>query len=581
MLLPAAALARPEAARPRLQPVHGVTPGGLVYQVNPAARRLSLRTPLGAEVGSFPMQPEERMVAGVADDGSRVTLAFRGEPPSDDGMTEGRPARFVFRDSSGNITATHRIPLRSNASPVVFGAEVFSVSREKDAYVLLGTSASAPDAPVGRVDAATLTREVGRLGRISIHASSAGVIVEFVGAVTTIYFDPAASGRLVRPDATLSCGNASQDQVFSWSGGVARFTSRFERTDHGFQKKGDVEWLDRAGSLVRATELGELRELFPLPGGQLLALDEIEARVLDDRGGVLSRAAFSTEEGVDPVHAERAAAALRRMERLGGKASGADWVDAAIAANGEGERFAPIAGRDPWGVLNRLAREPDGSADLEAARIALAMFLGSRGFERSLESRTDSAPKLQKRWDEVIRTVEENVARGVPRWFKTQVAFAVLAARRERSPAWVTLAAAGAIAAGETAALSNLPEEAFNPELAELTLALDRDRMDRLQREDPELSGDMLWTERSMDSDRDAESLRFHVPPRRFVAALLACLPEAGPIRFQAVIEALGALGVESRAASRAQASGLDEASSAPAPPVAPVDLGDIASLLL
>ena len=60
------------APRGRLEPGFGVTPGGLVWTVEPAARRLVLRDLEGVERAVFPLG-DENHVLGVADSGARVT----------------------------------------------------------------------------------------------------------------------------------------------------------------------------------------------------------------------------------------------------------------------------------------------------------------------------------------------------------------------------------------------------------------------------------------------------------------------------------------------------------------------------
>ena len=102
-----AATAAP-APRGRLEPAFGVTPGGLLWIVEPLARRLVLREPGGVERAAFPLG-DEGHVLGVADSGARVTA------PTPDGFRrrlarsdEDRQveARYVFRFADGSVRAT-------------------------------------------------------------------------------------------------------------------------------------------------------------------------------------------------------------------------------------------------------------------------------------------------------------------------------------------------------------------------------------------------------------------------------------------------------------------------------------------
>ncbi|HEV8266838.1 MAG TPA: hypothetical protein VGR00_01340, partial [Thermoanaerobaculia bacterium] len=253
----------------------------------------------------------------------------------------------------------------------------------------------------------------------------------------------------------------------------------------------------------------------------------------------ISRVPFAPN-GEDTAAASRGAAAKKRLASLGSKASGADWVDASLASARVGYEFLSALRRDARGALDRLAAVPDGSPEEKSATGLLAFVLRSPGFAALSEpgAKPNDAQVAKREADSLKAHAAHLAEAGAPRWFTRTAAAYVLAEHPKPPPAWATAATADAIASGETSSLDALPEDVLTPELAALASAFDRDRIDRVEREHPDVARS-LEAMFGLGEDVDAGSLAFHVPAGRFAEELLSCLRGAGPLRFSAAVQAL------------------------------------------
>ena len=460
------------APRGRLEPAFGVTPGGLVWTVEPVARRLVLRDPEGSERAVFPLG-DEGHVLGVADSGARVTA------PTPDGFRRGLArsgeerqveARYVFRFPDGSVRATGATTALRGSEPAFFGDEVWLLRRGGGRWSVVRV---APDGetPFGTVSEAAVKERVGRPSGPRLFAGASGVAVLFPGTRGDAAVRLDRPDVLYLPDPLEACGEGRARLVLPHAEGVLRVSVRTAP----WQDEGDqgeplavAEVVDDAGRLLRSVALGPWNEVFPLPDGGLLGLDGRESARFDDRFSEISRTVMPLEEGSDPAAAARVVEQLRRLERLGPRATGADWAELALLPGAPASRYLDRAIEDPNGALERLGRVADGEpAALEAAK-ALPLLLGVL--------RPDAR-------EAVVKKLRERVESGSPAWLRRVAARALLAASPADAPAWALPAVAEAIASGADGGDVSLPDEAFTLELAELVTAVDRARIDRIVQE--------------------------------------------------------------------------------------------------
>ena len=571
-VLPAALLALSAAAagappRGRVEPGFGVTPGGLVWTVEPEARRLVLRDLLGAERAAFPLG-DEGNVLGVDDSGARVTGptpdGFRRQPARS-GQERRVEARYVFRFADGSVRATVPTWAARGSEPAFLGDAAFLLRREKGSWSVVRV---APDGetPLGSVPEEAVRRRVGRPSAPRLSAGAGGVVILFPGTRGEAAVRLDHPETVCAPDVLAACGEGRTLLVLPHPSGLLRLSVRTAPDVDG-EDRGDplavAEVFDASGRLERSVALGAWNELLPLPDGGVLALDGMEAARFDERFAEVSRVVMPLEEGSDPAAAARVVAQLRRLEALGPQATGADWAELALLPGAPTGRFLDRARADAGGALARLARVGDGEpAALEAAR-ALPLLLGVlHGDERNA----------------FLDRLERRVEDGAPLWLRRAAAFALLADDPRAAPAWALPAAAGAIAAGAPdAGEEPLPEAAFTPELAELVTAVDRARVDRIARERPEDVAGLLSGDSSDAFSGGWGELRFHAPATRFPRALLDCA--AGPPSAAGLL-ALAAVAEATVAGTETTADGPREANAASeSGPVG--DRGPLAALLL
>jgi len=530
-LLLAPALPSEAAAPPRgrIEPGFGVTPGGLVWTVEPAARRLVLRDPDGSERGAFPLSPDERHVLGVSDSGARVTAptsnGFRRRPRGAVGDRHVE-ARYVFRFADGSVRTTLATTAYRGTDPAFEGDEVRLLRREGERWAVVRL---APDgeAPVASIAAEEVRKAVGRPSAPRIHSGHGGVAVLFPGARGDAVVRLDRPGLVYAPDPLQACGEGRARLALPHEEGVLLVSVRTAPAageEHGGRPLAVAEVVDEEGRLLRSVPLGPFHEVYPLPDGGLLGLDGKESVRFDDAFAEISRSVLPLEEGADPAATARVLEQVRKMETLGPRASGADWADLALLPGAPASRFLGRARADAPGALDRLARAADGGPEaIEGAKALPLLLEALRPSERG--------PLL-----ELLRARVEG---GAPAWLRRAAAFALLAASPSGAPAWALPAAAEAIAAGGAAGGDSLPDEAYTPELAELVTAVDRARIDRIARERPELAETLLAGNLEDALSGSFDELRFHAPARRFPRTLLDC--SAGPPSVAGVL-ALGRL---------------------------------------
>lgn len=508
--------ALPLAAAPprgRVEPGFGVTPGGLVWVVEPAARRLVLRETGGVVVGAFPMAADEGYVLGATDAGARVTA------PTPDGLrrlpspTAGEAhaeARYVFRGSDGSIRATVRTTALRGAEPAFLGDEVWLVRREAGSFRLVRVGLDG-ETPAGEIREADVRKLAGRAATPRVFAGAPASVL-FPGARAEVLWS-AATG-LVVPDPLEACGEGRSRFLYRHPGGLVRGSIRTAPSADppwGGEPLAVAELFGAGGRLLRSAPLGRWAELFPLPDGGLLGLDGMEAARFDERFVEGSRAVFPLEEGSDAEAAARVVEQLRRLERLGARASGAEWAELALLPGAPAGSHVALARRDPSGALGRLARVPDGDPSAPLAARAVAMLLDLVEKEARSGLRRD------------LRALVED---GGPAWLRRSAAFALLEGPGE-APAWALPAVAEAVASGTAADSFELPDEAWTTELAELVTAVDRARIDRIAADRPELAEALLAGSLDDAFSSSFEELRYHAPARLFARTLLDCA--AGP----------------------------------------------------
>lgn len=500
-------------ARGRVEPGFGVTPGGLVWIVEPAARRLVLRETGGSVIAAFPMAADEGHVLGATDAGARVTA------PTPDGLrrlpsrTAGEAhveARYVFRGADGSVRATARTTALRGSEPAFLGDEVWLVRREAGSFRLFRVGPDG-EAPAGAIREADVRRLAGRAAAPRVFAGAAASIL-FPGARAEVLWT-AATGFVV-PDPFEACGEGRSRFLYRHPEGLVRGSIRTAPSpDDAWSGEplAVAELFDVEGRLLRSTPLGRWAELFPLPDGGLLGLDGMEAARFDERFAEVTRAVLPLEEGSDPEAAARVVEQLRRLERLGAQASGADWAALALLPGAPAGNHVALARRDPGGALGRLARVPDGDASVPLAARAVALLFDL------VETPERSA---------LLRDLRAFVEEGGALWLRRVAAFALLEGPGE-APAWAFPAVAEAVASGAAADSFELPDEAWTTDLAELVTAVDRARIDRIAAERPELAEALLAGSLDDAFSASFEELRFHAPARLFPRTLLDCA--AGP----------------------------------------------------
>jgi len=518
-LVPAALLgvaaAGESAVPPRggLEAGFGVTPGGLFWTVEPSARRLVLRDLAGGERAAFPLG-DEGHVLGVDDSGARVTaptpdgLRRRPGRSSDESRVE---ARYVFRFPDGSVRSTAATTALRGSEPAAFGDSVHLLRREAGRWSVVRLSPEGETA-VATIPEAAVRRRVGRVSAPRLFASSDGVAVLFQGTRGDAAARLDHPETLVVPDPLEACGEGRARLVLPHPEGLLRVTVRTAPSNDPEERGGPLavaELFDGSGALARSVPLGGWSELLPLPDGGLLGLDGMQAARFDDRFAEVARGVLPLEEGADPALAARIVEQVRRMDALGRRASGADWADLALLPGAPAARYLDRARADAGGALGRLARVADGAPEAVEAARAVALLAEIEGPEGR---------------SELLRRLRERVEAGGPAWLRRAAALAFLSAGPRGAPAWVLPSAAEAVAAG---AAPSLPEESFSPELAELVTAVDRARIETVERERPDLSAALLSGSLDDALSTSWDELRFHAPAGRFPRTLLDCA--AGP----------------------------------------------------
>jgi len=459
------------------------------------------------------MAADEGYVLGATDAGARVTAptpdGLRRLPARTAGETHVE-ARYVFRAADGSVRATARTTALRGAEPAFLGDEVWLVRREAGGFRLLRVGPDG-EAPAGAILEADVRRLAGRAPAPRVFAGAPASVL-FPGARAEVLWT-AATGFVV-PDPLEACGEGRTRFLYRHPEGLVRGSIRTAPSADsawGGEPLAVAELFDAGGRLLRSASLGRWAELFPLPDGGLLGLDGMEAVRFDERFVEVSRAVFPLAEGSDAEAAARIVEQLRRLERLGARASGADWAELALLPGAPAGSHVALASRDPAGALGRLARVPDGDASAPLAARAVAMLLDLVDTEERSGLRRE------------LRALVEN---GGPVWLRRAAAFVLLSGPGD-APAWALPAVAEAVASGTAAGSFELPDEAFTPELAELVTAVDRARIDRIAAERPELAEALLAGSLDDAFSSSFEELRFHAPARLFARTLLDCA--AGP----------------------------------------------------
>lgn len=524
---------RGAGSRENVRFTSGVTPGGLVWAVSMKTERIVLRATDGTARGSYPLAPDERYVLGVADDGTRVSARRPwGVLPIDDsaGSPKTQSSRLDFRGPSGELVARRTVTSAYGANPTIVGAEAHVVRRDGKRLTIVRVTAAEAESVVAAIPLEPLVKELGARFEPKLFASAAGLVLQLVGGGRTAYVVADGKPRTVFPDPALSCGWSDYHSLHpNGARGVSRIGSRAAPAGSRTTSVAVLETLDADGRLVRSASLGPQAPFTPLEGGELLATRPGELIRFDDRGNEISRVPFSLDP--DRVGTEALAGALQRLRSRGAAATGRDWAELALLPDAPLFEFRDVVARDARGALARLAEVADGDPSIPEARGALRwIFTVASSPRGGGAGATDTLAAA-------IALVES----GGPGWLRRAVAFPALTALRQRAPAWTLPAIAEAAVRGEGGdeALA-LPGGQLTPELIELIVALDRSRMDRLDREGPPPRGPLLMMDLA-----DPDAGRFHLPPGPGTAGLVDCFAGAGPIRFQAALEALAGPAME------------------------------------
>ena len=535
----AVAQAAPSAPRPQLAAAAGITPGDLLYSVGPAEKKLILAGADGTLRTSFDLLPSEINVLGVADRGARVTS------PTPDGLApvdprlassgEDRIARLVFRDSKGNVLATREPPVLAGSALAFSGDECYFVRRTGREYGVYRTNPAEAETLLFRLTADRIRKETGKVSQVSLFASPAGLVAEFIGPYRSVYVDARQPDRLVSPDPALTCGRRPSSAVFPrTAGGISRISPG--------PALARLESFDVDGRVAGSVDLEPASKFQPLADGTLLAIRDKDAILLDARGKEISRARLPA--GLESLALKSASRSFKwASPSVPEGATGREWAEASLR-NGVAFASMGVASRDPAGVLTRLSQVPDGDAFVPRARTALRSLLNTRGFEGFGAPRTRPAGEQPvpapdpARWDRILGTARKLAESGAPQWFRRMIAFSLLSTKSSDAPAWAMPAVVDSMVAGEeSSGLSSLPEEVFTPSFAELASGFERDRIDRLEREAPD-SPARSWADFEESFERMGQ-LQLHLPAARFPGLVLACVAGAGPARFEAVVTAL------------------------------------------
>lgn len=500
------------AGAARLSGGLGVTPGGLVWSVGLRSRTLVLRDPLGARHLTLPLRVGEGWILGVDDDGSRVTSR---RPDGLARTTEGeRVLDLTFRSPDGSVRATREVGRLEGWEGSFLGAAVNVARRDGDRLAVERVTADG-ETRLAEIPSAPLEAAVGRASLGAIHAGPDGVVVAFSGRGPA-YVRLDRPGEPVAPDPDASCGPPRQPRaVVPHRLGLLEVSLLIppQEGDEIPRPVAVAEVLDRAGRTVRSAALGPFPLALPLPGGGLLLLDGTEAVEVDAGLVAGPPVPFALDPDEDVSVAARRAAAVRRGRGLGPRASGADWAELALLPGDASEELVDVAARDPEGAVGALARVADGTPEAPRALSALhslTLAVRSRGA-------TEGAA--------FASLLEEMSIEGAPAWLVRFAGLALLAERKDQAPAWASGAAAEALAdRGADDLGAFLPDDAVTLPLAETIAAVDRARMEKLERERPDLAASLGVEQPFPEEDEAlAASVRFHVPPDRFPRTLLAC----------------------------------------------------------
>lgn len=540
--------ARGAGSREHVRFSSGVTPGGLVWAISMKTERIVLRATDGTARGSYPLAPDERYVLGVADDGTRISARRPwGVLPVDD--AEGNPktqsSRLDFRGPSGELVARRTVASAYGANPAIVGAEAHVVRRDVKRLTILRVSAAEAESVVAAIPTEPLVKELGPRFEPKLFASAAGLVLQLEGGGRTAYVVVDGKPRTIFADPALSCGWSGYHSLHpNGDKGVSRIGSRSAPAGSRTTSLAVLETLDADGHLVRSAPLGPQAPFTPLEGGELLATRPGELIRYEDRGNEISRVPFSLDP--DRVGTEALAGALQRIRTRGADATGRDWAELALLPDAPLFEFRDVVARDARGALARLAEVADGDPSVPEARSALRWI-----FTVASSPRSGGASS-----NDTLAAAIALVESGGPGWLRRAVAFPALTALRQHAPAWTLPAIAEAAVRGEGGdeALA-LPGGQLTPELTELIVALDRSRMDRLDRDGPPPRGPLLMMDLA-----DPDAGRFHLPPGPGTAGLVDCFADAGPIRFQAALEALAGPAMEEASRRLAERRGRSEA---------------------
>lgn len=556
------------STRPTASAGIGVTPAGQIWTSD--GKHVVLRALDGEERGRYALGADERNLLSVGDDGQRVTSAWpSGVRESYTYPPKAPRSRLVFRDAAGGVLRTLE-PEGLASAPAFLGADAFYVRDEKGAFVLYRAGAAEGETVLVKAPRKRIASETGREEGVTVHASSAGVLVEFRGPYRSAYLG--VDGSLLLPDPAIDCGSW-QSSIFV-SPGREKTLVRL-RFGEGKNAAARLEGISKDGRLLSSVEIPARGRGFPMPGDRVLFLEPAEAVLFDDRGNEVQRATIAADPAMSVAAAVRLAAAQRKFEGAERKPTGADWVELALAAgNGSFEGLGAVVG-DVDGAVRRLAAIPDEDPDVDAGRNALAsMIRGLPYVGRWGRSASGAPPDPKPVGDAKAKLIEklDEIAPGAPEWLRRAAAPLVLSARRGAAGPWALEAYVDAVWRGEPIT-ERLPASLLTPELAERIALLDRVRLDAVDRGHQATSPNAPGAGHAALGFGTAPE-GFHISPAAFPETLFHCLIGAGPARFLAAVDALLGPGRDAARAFRPPPPGFDpnalgddeELDAAPAP---------------
>lgn len=539
----------------------GVTPAGRIWTSD--GKYLVLRSVEGQEQARHALLADERHVLSAADDGQRVTSPWpSGLKASFDYRRKGHRCRLLFRDSAGLILRISE-PEGLESNPAFFGADALYVRSQKADDLVYRANAAEVETVIARVPRRRIVEEAGKVDEVNIHASSAGLLVEFRGPYRAVYLG--TDGELLLPDPAIDCGEWQATRtVFPGGSGTLARVRRFRLRDTPFSH---LERIGKDGRLISSVEIAAKGESFPLPGDRLLFLGPAEAVLFDDRGKELERAPLTADSSLSAAAATRLAKSARRFEgQEKNRATGSDWVELALASPTPPLEQLSVAAGDPDGALHRLAAIPDGHADVDAGRRALDMLLRALPRFSRMNGDGSGEPAEPGRLADARAELLEKIDAMAPRasgWLLRAAAPWALNVQRAAVGSWALESYVDALARREPIATA-IPQELMTRELAERIALLDRARLDDADRTRPAGSTTLPLLATPELTGPSGASVGFHIPPGSFPEPLFDCLIEAGPTRFLAAVSALRRPGQEAARMARTPAPetewhGLDQ----------------------